>query len=344
MIRSRSVATLVVAGFALVIAAYVALWYIEASRIRAGIERFIEARAAHGMMIKSERLEIEGFPFRLDADFGRLTVDGLPYAKPAHIEAPSLVARARPWRPGDWRFVAAQGFTLDLGLTGTMTTVLRAADARGRAEADAGDPGGLDISIDSHEVAFGSGTGVPSAHHASLRLTVPEKPPEDHTTPSLTFAAVIDRAVLPSGIEPPDGLLDSLTVTGVVEGPVPEQPLAAALDAWRDGGGAIELRQVALRWGAVDLLGDGTVTLDANLQPAAAFTGRIRGWGALLDDFVKAGTLTKDQASYYRLGLGLLTRVADDGKSELRAPITLQNTQVFLGPAKIAKVPLITWQ
>src|ERR1700744_608071 len=203
MNRSRSLATLAVAGLALLIAAYVALWYVEASRIRAGIARFIAARAAHGMIIKSERLEIEGFPFRLDADFGRLTVDGLPYAKPAHIEAPSLIARARPWRPGDWRFVASQGFNLDLGLTGAMTTVLRAADARGRAEADAGDPGGLDISIDSHEVAFGAGDGVPSAHHASLHLTLPEKQPEDHTTPSLTFAAVVDRAELANGIAAP---------------------------------------------------------------------------------------------------------------------------------------------
>jgi len=344
MIRSRSVATLVVAGIALVIAAYVALWYFEANRVRAGIARFIEARAAHGMVVKSERLEIEGFPFRLDADFGRLTVDGLPYAKSAHIEAPSLIARARPWDPGSWRFVATKGFTADLGMGEAGITAISASDARGRAETELGDPGALEVQIDCHEVAFGSGAGVPSAHHASLRLTVPEKPPEDHTTPSLTFAAVVDRAVLPGGIEPKDGLLDSLTITGVVEGPVPEQPLAAALNAWRESGGSVELRQVALRWGEIDLLGDGTLTLDANLQPAAAFTGRIRGWGALLDDFVQAGTLTKEQASYYQLGLGLLTRVADDGQKELRAPITLQNTQVFLGPAKIANVPLITWQ
>src|ERR1700677_224243 len=102
MIRSRSTVTLLAAGAALALAAYVALWYVEASRVRDGIARFIEARAAHGMVIKNERLDIEGFPFRLDADFGRLTIDGLPYAKPAHLEVPNLIARGRPWDPTNW--------------------------------------------------------------------------------------------------------------------------------------------------------------------------------------------------------------------------------------------------
>src|SRR5579859_1843753 len=195
MIRSRSVATTLVAGLALVIAAYVALWYFEASRTRAAITRFIEARAAHGMVIHNERLEISGFPFRLDADFGRLTVDGLPYAKPTHIETPTLVARARPWRPGDWRFQAAQGFTLSADFGNGMATAITAGDARGRADAESGDPGGVVIAIDCHEVALGPAGSEPSAHHASLQLTMPDKPPEDHTTPSLTFSAVVDRAM-----------------------------------------------------------------------------------------------------------------------------------------------------
>ncbi|MEI9982483.1 MAG: DUF2125 domain-containing protein [Aliidongia sp.] len=91
-----------------------------------------------------------------------------------------------------------------------------------------------------------------------------------------------------------------MSIDGTIEGPVPEQPLASALTTWREGGGSVELHQVVLHWGAVDLAGDGTLTLDANLQPTAAFTGRIRGWGALLEDFVQAGTLTKEQANYYR--------------------------------------------
>jgi len=344
MTRSRTVLTAIAASLMLVVVGYVALWYYEASRVRSEVARFIAARAASGTAIRSESLEIGGFPFRLEADFGKLTIDGLPFAKPAHIEAPTLVARARPWRPGDWRFVAAQGLTLQLALGNGMIADLAVGDARGRAEAESGDPSGLVIDVDSHELSLQTGGSALSAHHASLRLTVPGKPPEDHTTPSLTFPAVVDRAMLPSGLEPQDSLLDRLVINGVVEGPVPEQPLVPALTAWREGGGSVELRQVTVHWGAVDLAGDGTLTLDANLQPAAAFTGRIRGWGALLDDFVQAGTLTAAEANYYRLGLGLLTRIALDGKSELRAPITLQNEQIFLGPAKIAKVPPITWQ
>jgi hypothetical protein len=340
----RSLVTTIVAGLLLVLVGYVAVWFYEASRVRAEVARFIEARAAHGMEIRSESLEIGGFPFRLEADFGKLAIDGLPYAKPAHIEAPTLVARARPWRPGEWRFVAAKGLTLELTLGDGTKAVTAIGNARGRAVTEAGDAGGLVLEIDAHELSLGSGGSAFAAHHASLHVTVPSKPPEDHTTPSLTFAAVVDQAVLPTDIEPQDSLLDRLTINGVVEGPVPEMPLVPALTAWREGGGSVELRQVAVHWGAVGLTGDGTLTLDANLQPEAAFFGSIRGWDALLDDFVQAGTLTTAEANYDRLGLGLLTRVAADGKSELRAPITLQSQQVYLGPVKLAKLHPIAWQ
>ncbi|MEA2755626.1 MAG: hypothetical protein QOJ54_1915 [Aliidongia sp.] len=334
---------MIAAGLLLVVLGYVALWYFEASRVRAQIDRFLAARADHGMVIQSEKLEIGGFPFRLEADFGQLTVDGLPYAKPAHLSARTLTARARPWNPGVWRLEAPLGFTVGADANGAMIMIV-AGDARGRAEAEFGDPGSVVISIDCHDLSLQAAKTQVTAGHASLQLTFPGKPPEDHTSPSLTFAAVVDRAVLPSGIESQDGVLDRFSVNGVVEGPVPEQPLAPALTAWRAAGGSVELRQVTLHWGAVDVAGDGTLTLDANLQPEAAFSVRVRGWSALLDDFVEAGTITADQAKYDRLGLSLLTRTAADGKSELRAPITLQNQQLYLGPAKIARVALISWR
>jgi hypothetical protein len=325
----------------LVVAGYAAFWYYEASRVRAGIALFIEGRGAHGMAIRSDSLTIGGFPFQLEAAFGGLTIDGLPYARQAHIESPVLVAHARPWDPGSWRFEAAKGFTLSVALPDGSTVASSAGDARGRADAD---PEKLVIRIDSHDLAWQLGGATTAAAHLSLQLSLPYRPPEDHAAPSLGFAAVIDGVALPGGIGPKDSRANELAVDGVVEGPVPEQPLRQALTAWRESGGTIELHRVALHWGAIDLVGDGTLTLNGDLQPEAAFTGHIRGWDALLDGFVQAGTMTAPEAANARLGLGLLTRVAPDGHSELRAPITLQNEQVYLGPAKIAKLRPIPWQ
>jgi hypothetical protein len=325
----------------LVVAGYAAFWFFEASQVRASIARFIEARGAHGMAIHSESLTVTGFPFELEAAFGQLAIDGLPYARQARIESPVLVAHARPWMPGTWRFEAAKGFTLSVVLPDGSTITAAAGDARGRADGDAEK---LVIRTDSHALTFQLGGATTAAAHLSLQLSLPTRPAEDHTTPSLSFAAVIDGAVLPGGFAPKDKLADELAIDGVVEGPVPEQPLRQALTAWRESGGTIELHRVALHWDAIELVGDGTVTLNGDLQPEAAFTGHIRGWDALLDGFVQAGTMTAIDAANARLGLGLLTRVAPDGKNELRAPITLQNGQVFLGPAKLAKLKPIPWQ
>lgn len=328
-------------GVLFVVAGYAAFWYFEASQVRAGIGRFIEARAPHGMAIRSDSLTISGFPFELEAAFSQLAIDGLPYASRAHVESPVLVAHARPWVPNTWRFEAAKGFTLSVVLPDGSTVTTAAGDARGRADADAEK---LVIRIDSHDLTLLAGDATTTAAHLSLQLSLPNRPPEDRTTPSLTFAAVLDGTVLPGGIAPKDKQADELAVDGVVEGPVPEVPLRRALTAWRESGGTIELHRLALHWGAIDLLGDGTVTLNGDLQPEAAFTGHIRGWDALLDGFVQAGTMTATDAANARQGLGLLTRIAPDGKNELRAPITLQNEQVFLGPAKLAKLKPITWQ
>jgi hypothetical protein len=330
------------AGLLLLAILYTILWSVEAGRMRDRVEGFLGTAAGHAITIGGYQLSIGGFPLWLEADFNTLSIDGLPYAETLRLDAPALVVRARPWRPGAWQFAAPGGFTLVDRQANGLT--VKAARARGRAGLNTGEPAGLELALESYDLSLIHGSTAATAGHGFLQVIVPDQQPEDRTGPSLSFALAIDGAQLPQGLDLPDRVVSHAGIAGVVEGLMPPPPLAPALTAWRAAGGSIELRDLALHWGNVELSGDGTVTLDANLQPAVALSGRIRGWEGLIADFVQAGLLTPEIAKYYQLGLGLLTRTADDGKSELKAPITVQNQELSLGPAKIAKLPAIDWQ
>jgi hypothetical protein len=340
----RSLPFLRLPAVVLVLAAvYCGIWFYEASRVRSEVADFIAARTTKGMKITADALDVAGFPFRIEARFTNLVVDGLPYRTDAHVETPLLVARARPWRPGEWRLQAVHGLSLTLPQHGGELISASVANAKGRVVYQRGEVGSLTIEIDTHGLSVHAQGEALGAQHVSLRFVLPNKAAEDHTVESLGFSAVVDEATLPSGVGPMGVSLQHLTVDSAVEGPVPDTSLPAALAAWRDEGGTIEVHQLNVQWGTIALVGGGTLALDQAMQPLGAFSAQVRGWEAVLDSLAAAGTLTKPEANYARIGLTLLTRKAADGQSELKTAITLQNNQIYLGPARVAKFAHIDW-
>ncbi len=45
-----------------------------------------------------------------------------------------------------------------------------------------------------------------------------------------------------------------------------------------------------------------------------------------------------------RLALGMLAKPGPDGRPEIATSFTIQNGEMFLGPAKLGKVPRIDWK
>ncbi|HVJ52986.1 MAG TPA: DUF2125 domain-containing protein [Aliidongia sp.] len=340
MLQRRSVFRF--AGLALLLAGlYCVLWLYEASRIRAGLADFIAARAAKGMIVKTGAPEIGGFPLRIEAQFGGVSVDGLPYLPSAHLTAPVLIARARPWLPDTWRFEAPQGLSLELPQQGATAAV---GSTKGRAVLVRGDAGSVTIEVDAHDISATMAGGEPvTAHHLELRFETPNRPAEDHSAESLGVSLLADDAVLPSGIGPLGAKIEELSIDAAVEGPIAEAAPMQALTAWRDRGGTIELHRVHIRYGTLRLDGNGTIALDQTLQPVGAFSAEMHGWQAALDAFAAGGVLTQAEANYVRTGLTLLARKSEDGDERFSTSITLQNRLLYLGPARIAKLPTIAW-
>lgn len=343
MIRSRKalqIGAIVLGALAVL---YLGLWFWEAARLHRRVDRYIAARAGEGLAFSSTSTSIGGFPFRLDARFAGVVLRGIPHLPDATAEAPRLVFESRPWLPKDWRFTAPDGVVLTLP---AEAGPLRLAARRLEGTTGQGADRGMAIMLRAEGLSLDrappAGLAL-SAAALALALDLPQAPPEDHTGRSMLFDARLERVGLPEGLGPLGSTVGRIELNGAVEGPVPQAPLKAALAAWRDEGGTVELHKALLAWGSLNLTADGTLALDQALQPQAAFSATIRGWPAILDALVAGGALKPDEAAFARLGLSLLVHPGPEGEAELKTPITLQNGHLYLGKAKLAKLPTVTW-
>jgi Uncharacterized protein conserved in bacteria (DUF2125) len=137
--------------------------------------------------------------------------------------------------------------------------------------------------------------------------------------------------------------LDELAFGATVKGAMPNGKMAEAAAAWRDAGGTIELDNLHLKWGGLGATATGTIALDQELQPVGGFSGAIQGYDQILTALVQGGRLRATDAGLARLALAVLARPGPDGKPQIATAFTIQNGQMFLGPAKLGKAPHLNW-
>ncbi len=119
---------------------------------------------------------------------------------------------------------------------------------------------------------------------------------------------------------------------------------ADRLAQWRDAGGTLDIEQLQLHWGPLRIAGEGTLALDAALQPEGSFTARIAGLDKLIDVLEARGQVRPQQAAIARIALAVLTRApADGGPPEARVPVTVQNRVLSIGPVPLLNLEPIDW-
>jgi hypothetical protein len=180
--------------------------------------------------------------------------------------------------------------------------------------------------------------------HAGARTIIPAHAVASHLETWLSASLSLAGVTLPQAVPPLGDTIDRLAAAVAVKGTIPDGPHRAALAAWRDDGGTLEVASLDLAWGNLRLGAKGTLALDAALQPVGALTALIRGYNDIIDALVAAGSVRAGDAALAKLALGLLAKEGPDGTYEISAPLTLQNGYVFLGPARLARLPVSTWE
>jgi hypothetical protein len=339
---------LILVALALVAASYGFYWYSVAELVRGGILDWSAARRAEGFTIGWDRYAVDGFPFLL-----RVTLDqpvfGQTRIEPGYAaQAPLLIGEARPWGLDHWRLTAASGVRLAIqpgparpAITVTAN-VLAGTVQPGECGGAAGHPGtAVALSVDGIAVAG----PIPLAiAHGGAQTTMPAHAVASHLETWLSASLSLAGVTLPQAVQPLGDTIDRLAAAVAVKGTIPGGPHRAALDAWRDDGGTLEIASLDLAWGKLQLGAKGTLALDPALQPIGALTALIRGYNDVIDALVAASSVRAGDAALAKFVLGALAKEGPDGTYEISAPLTLQNGYVFLGPARLARLPVFTWE
>jgi len=307
---------------------YTALWFELADRMESRVQDGLESAAAEGVETTAGAIERSGFPHRI-----ALVIEGLALAAGEGGESLALAAErvslfARPWRP-DRLSGEARRPELELGRYAISAPQ---AELELHAGAEAVHAGAL--FIDARLLR----DGEPSADIAGLaiRVTLPEARPEADPgllAPERARIELTAREIRP---DPSGGVpMEELAIEAALHGAIAPPFDRAALAAWRDGGGTLEVDRLDLGWGGVRLEAHGSLTLDDALRPLGALTLEVDDPQALLARLEAAGLIAPGLARQLVQVLDMLPPPRP-GEAALSLPLSLQNGQVFLATVPIA--------
>lgn len=332
----------VLATLLVLLGAYTAYWLIVARRITDGVADWAQTERAEKIDASWEKIGVAGFPLACRVEIENAVVrDGRLTPSP-ELRIPAVSASARPWDFASWRLLAPEGLFAVLAGGGERPPLKLAAHAASGVLMV--DPeAGTKLWLNAQDVSAEAGEAVPISS-ADAWVILPARPARSHTEPTLGIALDLRQVQLPGMTSVLSDTIDELAFGLTIKGAIPSGKLARAVSEWRDAGGTVELDNLRLNWGGVGATGSGTIALDRELQPIGGFSGAIEGYDQILIGLVQSGQMRAADAGLARLALAMLAKAGPDGRPEIKTAFTIQNGQMFLGPAKLGKAPRLAWE
>jgi hypothetical protein len=323
-------------------ALYVAVWMMVAAQVRTLSDEWIASQRREGWSIAA----------------GPVTVHGFPRWPQVTLTAVQVTA---PLGDGGWTWTAERATVVPAALDLTRLTILApgtqtvalpgqptwtvssyravleiAVDDSGKWQR--GDLTFADLEVRDAEAIplFGA-----ARFNASLALADGPRGPE---LPFAAFSGSVDTLRLALAIRPFTRTVTTARLDADLVGAVAPGRLSDALDAWRDGGGTLEVRRFLVDWPPLTIAGNGTLALDNDLQPIAAFSTQISGFSETIDVLEADGMMDADDAATANVVLGLMAQAPPDGgPAQLNIPVSVQDRQLSVGPFPLLNLPAIEW-
>ncbi|MGE0256218.1 MAG: DUF2125 domain-containing protein [Alphaproteobacteria bacterium] len=338
-------------------AAFVAGWYWLAGQIELTLAQWALAQRNAGTELRWQSLDRSGFPFHVGVRMDGAEAAGRVGAWGWRWQGPAVDVHLRPLADDRLAFLAPGRHAVDLAGPGQQAaaivdgkTVALAVDLAGASRI-----GGGTLTARAVDAATADGTFLAALREGDFawrRIAArPAAPGAVHEAPSQTARASVAGVTLGKPfIGPAVEVLGPDIAAASVELRLDGElapgagPLAPALTAWRDAGGSLEVTRLAISWGPLRAEGDGTATLDADLQPEGAFALRVRGMAQLLVALERQRLIEPQAAAIARLAITAFSRPAADGTTpELQVPVTIQKRRLFLGPVALVTLPPVRW-
>lgn len=325
---------------ALLAVAHTLLWRWMGSQLEAGFNAWTQARRAQGWQVEHGTPVRGGWPLAASLNVPNLHLTGGTGSFPGGID----------WQAGTMqlrlRLPHIQTLVVDLPdaqriATGFGDFSFAAERLEARLRLEPGIPP-RDAEIIAERLRLGTQSGAVELQ--SLVANVDTRSTATEGEAAFTLNLQAEDATLPTP-SPLGQKIESLSLDASLTGPVPpgREPRQRA-EAWRDGGGTLEVQGMSLRWGPLGLSGAATMALDDQLQPMGAGTLRVTGIEALLDTLVASGAMPARTAGNIKPMLGLvMTRPADGGPPHVELPLTLERRSLSAMRLPLVKVPMVVW-
>lgn len=335
MILRSLVVVLVIA-----VGVYSAFWWIAAGRIETAARDWQDAARAQRLEVAWQGMRVTGYPLAFRLDLSGVTLQDRATPPGGALQASAVSATLRPWNFRNATFDAPDGIAAAIGPSTAPFARLAAARADGAVAL--ADDGATTIWL-SLDDAKAESIVTLAARALHAWVTLPPGTPGTHLDAGLAVAAAVRGLTLP--VAPPgfSPTIDDLGFGVTMMGAFPGGPLRQAAAAWRDNGGTLELDHLTLHWGDMAITGSGTLALDNDLQPVGGFSGGVSGFDQLLNTLVALGRVRASDARVARVALAMLAKTGPDGRPEISTSLTIQNGEMYLGPAKLGPAPRIDW-
>ncbi|PZR00702.1 MAG: High-affinity K+ transporter ATPase chain B [Cereibacter sphaeroides] len=311
-------------------------WFVGSSAMERGANQWFADQAAAGLVAEHGDLSVAGYPSRFD-----LTVNDLYLADPLTgyaWTAPFVQILTLSYKP--WHLIAAlpndQSFQTPLQKLTLASAKLQASlvvQPSNKLALDrtriVGDSltlsSDLGWSIGAKTLRFATDSLTPDAlqHEVGLELL--------QITPDAALSALLPE--LPTEIE--RARLDAkLTLTA---------PPDQQANETRPQVQTIEVKDLALVWGPIQLSGKGTVTADAMGQAEGRVDLRLTNWRKALPLAVATGLMRPEVQQTWENMLAALASESGN-PDDLDMPLSFQRGRMMLGPLPLGSAPVLIAQ
>ncbi len=326
---------LAVALVALLLLGDAGLWFAAQQALARGFAAWAADMAAQGLVVTAGPASAGGFPFTATRSF------------PVSLQAGEAVLRSErvtlvlsPRNPHTVRVLLPT--PVAVAAPSLPPLALNSPDWHLDAALD-----GSDISTDAKtlDIAIAGPNG--DTRHVRVALAHLQVVPAGAVLDVAGSAqSIVLPEPLPGEVWPLGRHLASLAFQAGLHGRLPPPSASrswlspAVLSAWRDSGGAIDLRRLAIGYGPLGLAGNAHLALDSGLQPMGTASLRVLGYAETLDALVAAHVVTAHAARAAGAVLALLARAPEGGGApEVPLDVTLRDRVLTVAGFPLAKLP-----
>ncbi len=324
----------------------VVYWRIAAERLRTGFLAWVTEQTEKGWECGSSPVSIGGWPGTATVTVPNLTLRHAGSTIPGRVElAASSVALSVSLLNPAMLVLSLKG-PLHVRAGAEPDMIVTADQASVSVPLRRTGPLYLNLHANALRVEPATGAWQATLGLLNAEAEITANADRDESESAATFVVTSEAIALPAGIKWPLGPnISSVSLEGSLNGALPgTRDVKGWAEAWRDGGGSLEIKRLAVGWGPLGLSSTATLALDDQLQPMGTGSGRIVGYAETLDRLAAGGKLTKSAATAAKAVLSLMAGTSDaDEPSSVDVPLTLQYRTLSMRQVPLVRLPEVDW-